>query len=261
MFNNLKVGSRLFFLTAFTSVTTIIVAAFGILGLETMSGKTDSMYNARVMALTGLGKIDGNINALGGEIFRAFQHDPSSMVAQHHISHHVEEHLEKAEKRLEEALKEWAIYTSTSLGEEEKQVISKFGDSFDRFEKEVVRPAIVSLRANDFSNEVVGRFIQGYRQLGLPIESKIRGLIDVNEKLAKQEFDEATRAHGLAFTLMLIWFVVGLLLSILIAWYIIRSIVIPLSSLQTAMGEIEQSGDFTRRVDVSSSDEVGQTAS
>ena len=260
MFNNFKVGSRLFFLTMFASVITVIIAVFGIIGMEKMSGNTGAMYSERAVALAQLGRVDASINALVGDVFRAFQHDPAIEASKTHSGHKLEEHLNKAEERIKEIDGAWARYTATPLAEEEKQLASRFIEDYARFIGELVRPTLSSLGAGDYSNAVLGRFITGYRNLGFSLEKTARDLINVNDKLAKANFEQATDSYQSSRTNMLIAFIVGLLLSIFIAWKIIRSIVTPLSGLQAMMGEVERSGDFTRRVAVSGSDEVGQTA-
>lgn len=260
MFSNFKVGSRLFFLTAFATTVTVIVAVCGMFGMEKMSGSLKVMYNERAVALAQLGRADTALNALVGEVFRSFQHDPTTEAYKIHTDHRVEEHLGKAEDRLKEIEESWALYMVTPMVEEERLLASKFADNYNQFVKEVVRPTLVSVATGDFSNEVLGRFIKGHRDLGRSLEKIAHDLIDLNDKLARKNFEDATKAHNSSLTLMLVVFATGLLLSIFIAWKIIRSIVGPLSELKAVIGEVERSGDFTRRVGFSSADEVGQTA-
>ncbi|MCL2591676.1 MAG: methyl-accepting chemotaxis protein, partial [Betaproteobacteria bacterium] len=154
----------------------------------------------------------------------------------------------------------WAFYTATPAAAEEKQLVSEFNEVYARFVNETIRPTLDSIRANDYSNAVVERFIRGYRNHGLVLEKDARGLIDANDKLSLRNFDHATETYNASRTYMLIAFAAGLVVCVFIGWRIIRSIVAPLSDLQMAMGEVERGGDFTRRVDVSGSDEVGQTS-
>ena len=260
MFNNLKVGSRLFLLTAFASAITIVVAVLGILGLEKMSGNVSVMYSERAVALAQLGRIDSDINGMVGDFFRAFQHDPTLEVSKTHSSHTTKEHLDMAEKRLKSIDEAWAIYLATKLTDGEQKLVSSFSENYSRFVEETIRPCLVSLGANDFSVEVVARFIRGYRDRGFALEKAARDLIEMNDKLARENFEDAAKTYQSSLTYMLIAFAVGLLFSVFISWRIIRSIVAPLSGLQAVMGEVEQSGDFTHRVDVSGTDEVGKTA-
>ncbi|MCL2830505.1 MAG: methyl-accepting chemotaxis protein [Betaproteobacteria bacterium] len=260
MFNNLKVGSRLFFLTAFAAVVTIIILLVGISGMKKLAAETDTMYNDRTMALVQIGNVEGNLTGLSSDMFRAFQHNPQLDIAKLHNNHALDDHLRKAEERMKNIDEEWARYMSTPLDEKEKPFADKFITEYPKMVRDVVRPTIAALRAGDFSSDTVGRYIVGNREVGATLEKAISDLISVNDELSKKNFEDATETYKSSLMYMVITFAVGLLLAILIAWSIIRSIVSPLSSLQSTMGEVEQTGDFTRRVDISSTDEVGQTA-
>ena len=260
MLNNFKVGSRLFFLTAFASVITIIVMLFGVSGMKKISVNTDVMYHERAVALAQLGRVDAGLNALAGDIFRSFQHDPNLEVSKTHINHMLKEHLDKAEEHIKDIDEAWARYTAIHLANEEKASVSRFTEDYGLFVREIIRPTLASLSANDFSNTVLERFIDGYRKYGRSLEKTARDLVNTNYKLAGQNFDEAKETYESLLTYMLVVFAAGLVLAILISWSIIRSIVVPLSGLQKVIGEVGRSGDFTLRVEVSGTDEVGQTA-
>ncbi len=260
MFNNLKVGSRLFFLTAFASAVTVIVVLFGLFGMASMSGDMDTMYNDTSIPLEQIGQIDSNIVGVPADIFRALQHDPNIAISKIHSDHTIGEHLDRAEARLKETDELWAAYSNSFLTDAEKKLVTQFNEHYPSFIRDVVRPTIASLRAGDFSYEVTERFLKGYRKEGVVLEKTTADLIDLQGKIAKEHFDSGLAAYSLARTQMLTAFGIGLLLSIFIAWSIIRAIVKPLTEVQTTMSEIERSGDFTRRVAVSGSDEVGQTA-
>ncbi|MCL1826179.1 MAG: methyl-accepting chemotaxis protein [Betaproteobacteria bacterium] len=260
MFNRLNVGSRLSLLTAFASTITVIVALFGMFGMVTISNNLAVMYNERTSALTYLGRIESDLGDIFANIFRSLQHNPDSEINKIHSDHSVVEHLNAVEKRLKDIDEMWVVYKSIPQTSEEEKLERQFDENYARFIKEALRPTINSLRENDYSYEVHERVVKGFRALGLPVERAIHDLIEINGRLAKENFEQATKAYESSRTNMLIAFAVGLLLSVFIAWKIIRSIVAPLSGLQTVIGEVEQSGDLTRRVEVSGSDEVGRTA-
>jgi methyl-accepting chemotaxis protein len=261
MVNNFKVGSRLFFLTAVASAITVVVALFGISDMAKMSDNMDVMYYKRVSTLVQFNKVERDINLVLAELFKALQHDPSSEVNKIHSDHVVGEHLDKVEGLLKNIDGVLTAYLATPLAEEDKKRALQFSENYALFVKEVVHPAVASLRTNDFSYEVFRRFISNTRKYGKNVELSVGDLVSVNGNLAEQEFVQATKTYQSSRMNMLIVSGVGLLLIVFIAWKIIRSIVAPLAGLQTVIGEVEQSGDFTRRVELSGSDEVGQTAS
>jgi methyl-accepting chemotaxis protein len=259
MFSNLKVGSKLFFLTAFACSVTVIVALFGVFGMTKISGNMEHMYTERTMALTLLSKVDRGIGSLTADTFRAAQHDPDSRINKIHTGHTIERHLEAIEKGLKDIDEAWTLFAATYMEGEEKELATRFGKVYAEYVKNIIRPTLDSFYANDFSYEVNERFVLGYRDYGVHVEKIISDLIEMNGALAAKNFEQAEEAYRSSRTNMLVAFIIGLLLSMALAWRIIGSIAGPLSCLQKAMGEIEHSGDFTRRVDVSGSGEVGQT--
>ncbi|MCL2524015.1 MAG: methyl-accepting chemotaxis protein [Betaproteobacteria bacterium] len=260
MFSNLKVGSRLYILTTFASVITVVVMLFGIFSMKHIAAGTEVMYKERAVALVQLGIVDASLIALGGDFFRAFQHNPQFEVNQVHSDHALEVHLTQAEGRMKAIEAAWALYMATPLSDEEKTLAAQFTKEYAQYVNETIRPALASLRANDFSNEVIAKFIRGSRGLGAALEKTSLDLISVNDKLSELNFEDATQTYHSSLTYMLMIFAIGLLLSIFIAWNIIHSIVAPLTGLQERIGEVEQSGDFTQRVPVSGANEIGQTA-
>jgi len=259
MFSNFKVGGKLFLLTAFASAVTVAVALFGVFGMSRISGNMDIMYNERAVALAQLGRISSGLGALSSEIFRASQHNPDAEINTIHMDHAIESHLGKAEGWLKEIDEAWAIFSTLRMEGEQKALAARFGEDYPKFIQGVIRPTIDSLRAGDFSFEVNKNYIVGYRTSGMHLEKIINDLNQMNSVLAAQNYNEAGETFVSARMNMLIAFIVGLSLSVLIAWKAIRAIVTPLTVLQVTMGEIDQSGDFTRRVGVSGSGEVRET--
>jgi len=261
MFNNLKVGSRLFVLTIFASVVTIGVLLVGLSGMKRIADTTETMYADRVVALDLLGKVSAEFNAVSGDIFRTFQHDPTLPISRLHISHTAAEHLQSADEKIRNIDQLWQAYLATSLTDEEQKLAAAVDKDYNQLVREVLQPTLTALRNGDYSLEVVQNFIAGYRQFGMPMQKDLDDLLTLNERISKESLDEARVIASASLKYMVATFVVGLLLAAFIAWAIIRSVVLPLQGLQATMGAVEQSGDFTRRVDVSGSDEVGQTAS
>ena len=259
MFNNFKVGSRLFFLITLATVITIVVALFGTVGMKEMNASSEEMYTNNVLSLDAVGIIDSEINKMIGDIFRAFQHDPASPSSKYH-AHAVDVHLNLAEERIKIADKSWTTYLAIHLPSEEKKLADPYRENYTRFIAESIRPAIASMRANDFSSEVISGFVRGYGEQGRTLEKLGVELIDLSSKGAKQQHENSKKTYDQAITYMLVAFGIGLIVSIFVSWQIIRSITTPLTNLQTTIVGVEDNKDFTLRTKISGSDEVGQTA-
>jgi methyl-accepting chemotaxis protein len=225
-----------------------------------MSNNIDAIYSDSTEPLVLLGRIETHVLAISADIFRSLQHNPASEASKIHAGHGIAEHLDVIDVRLNEINKLRRDLSAVHFDQKEKKLAAQIDEKYDLFMNDVIFPTIASLRANDFSLAMQERFLLGYRKVGAPLERTIEDLIDQLTEVAKENFEQATQAHHLSRAEMLIAFAVSVVLSTFIAWRIIRSIVTPLSILQKAMHEIEDSGDFTRRVNVSGSDEIGQTA-
>jgi methyl-accepting chemotaxis protein len=85
-------------------------------------------------------------------------------------------------------------------------------------------------------------------------------LIELQVRLAKEEFEQASATYVKVRAIMIASLVGGLALGLIMAWRIIHSITSPLNQMRSTITEVEKQGDFTQRIPVSSEDEVGQTA-
>jgi methyl-accepting chemotaxis protein len=260
MFSNINVAARLFILTALASIITIIVVLFGVFGMNQIKENVHVMYNERAAALSQLGKVNSGVSVLALHMYRALQHDPSTPLIKLHADHSVDVHVDAAEKLIKDVEEAWDTYTATPLDETEKAAAAKFKETFGGFVGEAIRPTIASLRAGDYSPEVYTHFIMGYRKFGLPVVQLSNELVETNGKLAKENYEHSEAVYDSSLMTMLTVFFVGLALSVFVAWSIIRSIVIPLSGLQTTIAGIEHSGDFTQRAEVFGKNEIGHTA-
>ncbi len=260
MFNKFKVGPRLFFLVIIAAIVTTAVAISAFSSMATMDERLRNTHDNSVIPLVQIGKTDQMISSTAAELYRALQHDPNIAISKTHADHPLSEHLDRVEANLKEIDKYWQDYNGTLLTPPEQKLVDQFNQLYGPFVKDVLRPTLDALRANDFSPAVQERFIRGYRQQGRAIEGTLSDLIDLQEKIANEDYASAQQTYGSSRIVMSSVFVVGLLLSVFIAWNIIRSITRPLAELQTTMAEVERTGDFTRNVPVSSHDELGQTA-
>jgi len=260
MLNHLKVGSRLFSLVILTSVVTVGVLLTGLFGMQKMSATTEAMHADRVVALELLGKFGISSATTISDIFQAFQHDSTAPISRTHVNHGVSEHLNSATEHLKNANEAWKTYMATTLTTEEEKLAREVSTYNDKLVNEVLQPTFAALQRGDYSLESQEKFITGYRQFGMPMQKSLDDLLTLNDRVSNESLEEARAISRSSFTYMVATFVIGLLLAVFIAWAIIRSVVVPLTSLQTIMSEVERSGDFTHRVNVDSSDEVGQTA-
>ncbi len=93
-----------------------------------------------------------------------------------------------------------------------------------------------------------------------PITEKISQLIELQLDVAKKVYVDANTVYLLVRNTTIVIIVLAVLLGIGLAWWIIRSVTVPLARLQNTMQQVAHSNDLTLRVSFASQDELGQTA-
>lgn len=93
--------------------------------------------------------------------------------------------------------------------------------------------------------------------------ARIDAMHDIEKKLAEQVHAFATEHAQKAHTTMVLYIVVGvavLLLTMGLAFKVVMDIVGQLKTLHDAIGRIQRDNDLTRRIEVTTDDEIGRTA-
>jgi len=259
MFNTKHVASRLYFLVALMSALMILM---GVAGLKTMSGTVASLqtvYEDRTVPLIDLGKIQRLLSLSLADALRALQHDPSHKLASLH-DHPVSEHIKRIDDNLAEMDRLWVKYMATYLTPEEKELAADYEKKYKLYVEEVLKPLTESLRNENYEVQVVDRFLKGNRKQGKGTEDAMDKLMALQDRVAGEEYGKGMSSFSAARTMAIASIIGGLMLGLGFAFWIIRSITMPLNQVRITIAEVDQNSDFTQRVEVSSEDEVGQTA-
>ncbi|MBS4095863.1 MAG: methyl-accepting chemotaxis protein [Sulfuricella sp.] len=259
MFANLKVGAKLFVLTG---ILAIFMSAVGIIGLRGMSqtlGGMKAVYEVRTLPVIDLGKIQHLFEMNVTETLRAFQHNPDGELYKLH-DHPLSEHLARIEKNVATIDQLWRKFKANPLSAEEQRQADEFEKRRATFRDEVLLPTLTALKNNDFSVETINRYLKGNRSLGKSASEALAKLVDLQVSATKEEFERATATYNTAWGISIASLAVGLALGVGLAFQIIRSITVPLGAMRAIITEVEHGGDFTRRVALTGSDEVGETA-
>jgi methyl-accepting chemotaxis protein len=94
-----------------------------------------------------------------------------------------------------------------------------------------------------------------------PISDKIAEFMNMQLDAAGEEFDRANDTYVQNKWLAVLVIVGGLVLGLMAAMFIVRSVTRPLLQVQSVVKKIETTGDFSQRIGFQARDEVGQTAS
>lgn len=152
----------------------------------------------------------------------------------------------------------WAAHPVDDMVGEEKVQVQGIIDSFARIEPQLDKLAGILEREDE---RALARFTAGALYPAIePILGQLEAFIDAQLTEADAEFDRAEENYFFNRNLSLGLTLVGLLLGLWIARKIHRAITGQLSQVLAVARQIESTGDFSRRIEVQSQDEVGQAA-
>ena len=259
MLNNLNVGSRLLIMNIILAIFMVVIGMIGLRGMTAAVGELQTVYEDRTVPIMELSKIHRILNNSFAEILRALQHDPAGKLVQLH-DHPVSEHLERIDANKKTIDEMWQKYMSKRISPEEKQLADEFARKRTEWLDTILMPAANAIKNGDYSPEVVSAFLKGNRKLGGATDEAITALIKYQDSAAKHEYDRAVADSGTVRIWSLSSNFGGVVFGLLLGWWIRRSITVPLGQMRTTIAEVEKSGDFTRRINISDHDDVGQTA-
>ena len=91
------------------------------------------------------------------------------------------------------------------------------------------------------------------------ISIKFTEVVDRANQMADAASIAADKKASQARKMALIWTFIGVVLAVLLALFLVRAIIRPINLLSSTLVEVEKSGDFSKRVDYSNQNEIGQT--
>ncbi|MDP1705640.1 MAG: methyl-accepting chemotaxis protein, partial [Sulfurimicrobium sp.] len=251
------VATRLYILVSLLSAIMLVVGVTGLKGMSGAVSGLETVYADRTVPLIDLGNIQRQLMNSYSDILRAYQHNPAYDLSKMH-DHPVSEHTKRIQGNLAEIDSLWTKYMATYLTPREKELALAYKSAYDLYMAEVILPALQALDKEDYSTQV--EFLKGARKLGNPTEQAMVKLIELQGTVAKEEYEKAENDYVLARNITFGVIGGGLLLGFALAFWIIRSITLPLGKVQSTIIVVERDSDFTRQVDVSSDDELGRTA-
>ena len=248
MLKNLSVSLRLFLLAICISLVSVVVGVVGLRGMTQAIASfkfvnTDHLVHLHDLKIISdqytLHVIDGTMKVRSGQMsWEAARKD-----------------LANARETVKE---KWAAHPTDDFVGEEKKLVTKIEASFDNVN--TLLDQLDALYKKEDRDDLAS-FTD--KQLFLAVEALISDLsefIEAQLTEANNEFVLAEEAYEFNRNLTIGLILAGLLGGLWLALSIIRSITQPLAKVQEAVGTIEKTGNFSVRIDVTQTDELGRTA-
>jgi methyl-accepting chemotaxis protein len=251
---NLKIGQKLIFAFSFMILLIIVIGATGYNSVKKINGNLEEIFAVRLPSIDYLIEADRDLQQLLVAERSAIFANAKSEVFQELVADY-EENLQQSEDR-------WNKYKSLVITEEEQAIIPGYEKA--REEWKLVSRRVLDGRIADTR--------QGRREaLDLTLteaKAKFENMRDYLDKLTQINLRNASKANQEAAdiykkTLLTLFSIIGigLFCGIVLAIVISRGITRPLSGAVKGLQDIaEGEGDLTNRLEVVSSDEVGELA-
>jgi methyl-accepting chemotaxis protein len=163
--------------------------------------------------------------------------------------------------KIEEAVtiitKNWQEYLATTLVPEEKKLVEDILPMMKTADKAVSKLLEIFQRAD---NDALARFTSDELYPAIdPISGKFSDLVELQLKVAREIYENSSKAYHQAKTISIVSIVLGVLLTTALSYVIIRSITSSVGKA-SAMAEVMAGGDFTVKLDINQKDEIGLMA-
>jgi methyl-accepting chemotaxis protein len=245
--NNLKISTRLLVLVGVLSALLIVIGGIGLLGLKQADDALKTVYEDRTVPLVQLEDI-GQLVVRNRVLVMDMIMNPEPA--------NVERRDKELQANIEEVSKVWAVYMSTKLTPEEKQL----ADDFAAVRKTYVQDGLLKGRDAVRAGDPV-EADRVYREIISPIGAKVREaqkkLVDLQASIAKQEYEAELANYQIILTVSIAAIVVGIIFAWALGLALIRGIA---RSLKDAgdMSEAVARGDLTLHINPRGQDEVAQ---
>ncbi|CDF82164.1 methyl-accepting chemotaxis sensory transducer [Pseudomonas knackmussii B13] len=230
MFDKMKVGTRLFLLAGVLICCMVCLGLLGIFGMRATNQGLETVYNDRVVPLRDLKLIADRyaVNIV----------DTSHKVRIGNLGW--EEGRRNVEQAQADVRDAWQRYTATSMVHEEQALVEELRPLL-RDADQSVGTLVQVLSAHDQAG--LEQFIkeQLYQKID-PVSARFGQLVDLQLRVAKQQYDLANDRYWTIFSLVTGCIVAGLILAAVLCTLITRSL------LRQLGGEPREAAEYLQRV-------------
>lgn len=263
MLKNIKIGAMLYILIGVLLTLLVTIGILSLRGLGRTSDNLETIYNDRLIPIILLSEINSLRQDSIQQLLQAQFHDPQLQVSKlHEADHPVTKHLDEVMANKEKSDKLWEQYMATYLTPEEKELAEIYVASRDKYRNEGLVPAISLIKERKFDDaglHSVSKLIPLYKEA----EHNIDALVELQLNVAKNEKDKADANKVRTRNLSIISIVGGILLTLGIGFWIIRSVTNTLSNsvntLASSSAEISATVEQHERTVLQQTSSVSET--
>ncbi|WP_417581387.1 methyl-accepting chemotaxis protein [Nitrincola sp.] len=252
---NISVKARLIFVIGLLSVLLIVIGGMGLNGMHNVDLRLETVFEDRLVPSHQLADIEYRMQRNIIELQLAAMHDPR--LEEHTLHNHtIQLHTDRVRENIAAITQAWEVYMQSSLLPDERALANSFAEARRDF---VQNGLLIAVELFEDSN-----FRQGNMHMIRvvnPAFSKAHDLatelLQLQVTVAEQEYLAAIAEYERTRQIAVVMIVVGVLLSALIGWLLIRAIVNPLNRAIGYFGQIAD-GKLDNVIQVDRHDEIGK---
>ena len=231
MLKNLTVGVRLGLLVAILSAIMLAIGISGTRGMEFSNEKLKTVYEDRTVCLVQLSKVMEATYRIRNNLMNASAPDAKPV--------EIEKYLKTISEQKERLNKNWKDYFDTSVTAEEKRMADEFQASWAVYAEKATQIEQLIRSGNDKSAQEILK--ASGPQFDTP-RVTLGKLLELQENVAKQEYDDAKASSAAMLKINIILIVAGLLIGAGLSYWLIRNLMTQLG------GEPSYAADIVRNV-------------
>ncbi|GFM84751.1 methyl-accepting chemotaxis protein [Pseudomonas cichorii] len=240
---SINIAPRAFLGFAFIAILVIGLGIFALNRMSIIRQATTDLETNMLPSIAYLGEVDENLLLLRIMAFRyVINREPDQIQETETRAQLLTQKLKKAESN----------YAALPAEGEEKDIYRKFQAALADY-LDVQQTAMMLSRSNKL--EELRALINGQMKVSTDlISSQLDQLITINKKSAQEASNRSSLHFDNANTAIILVSILAAALTVLLAWLLTRSIVMPLSRAVRAAQEISD-GNLTRHIEVDGNDE------
>ena len=247
MMKNLTIRMRLILLITFLSVLLAGIGGAGLYAIDASNDGLQTVYTKRTVPMGQLGQIRYLIasNRLAIE---------TTLVTSY--PEYIKQQADIVEKNMAEVNRLWDEYMASGLTPDEHELAKQVMQLRQTFVSQGLKPAVAAIRADDLG-EAGTLAVEKMRPLSEPVISGLDALLKLQLYRGNVEYEKAVDRYHIALAAGGGVVAAGVLIAMLLGFFIIRSIVRPLANA-VRMADAIAAGDLTVEIRSDSSNEIGR---
>ncbi len=252
-----KISQRMWAISALSLSLFCVSASIGWEGLKSSRDSLDRVFRERAIPLQNLLTMQKAIFKNVNDLLQGFEHDPASVHSAMHKDHQVSDHTNPIKKRRALIEKLLAGYEDIpGKNPEELALAADFRKAYKAWDDQFV-VALNDLKSETFTPEVHVGFLKALDNELDIVNEILDGLIGIQGRIAKEEFDASEAAFVRNKLIYSILFIGGTLGLLAVVFLTIRHMQNLLADTSQALDAIA-SGDLSLEVHQFGQDELGE---